>query len=341
MQQNSKIEIFKSKNSQTEIKVQFVNESVWLNKEQMAFLFERDRTVINRHINNIFKENELEKKEVSAFFAHTTQHGAIKGKTQTKNVEYYNLDVIISVGYRVKSVSGTRFRQWATKRLKDFLVKGYAIDEKRLEQKNQEVLHLKTGIQILSRAIEAKNESKENEILNIFAKGLKLLDDYDHEELDLKGNTEQETFFPEYDDYISFIDEMYSDFESDVFAKQKDNSFHSSINQIKQTFDGIELYPSIQEKAANLLYYIVKNHSFVDGNKRIAAACFIYFLDKNKALFNKKQEAIISNEALASLTLFIATSKTDEANIVKQLVISILNRNIENNNKNLSNFKAK
>jgi len=327
--EQNKIQIFQTTDNKTEIKVKFEQETVWLNRHQLAVLFGRDIKTIGKHINNVFNEGELNKEMVVAKFATTTQHGAIKGKTQTKNVEHYNLDVIISVGYRVKSLQGTQFRQWATKRLKDFLVKGYAINEKRLEQKKQEVLHLKTGIQILSRAIEAKNESKENEILNIFAKGLKLLDDYDHEELDLKGNTEQETFFPEYDDYISFIDEMYSDFESDVFAKPKDNSFHSSINQIKQTFDGIELYPSIQEKASNLLYYIVKNHSFVDGNKRIAAACFIYFLDKNKALFNKKQDAIISNEALASLTLFIATSKTDEANIVKQLVISILNRNIE------------
>jgi len=239
----------------------------------------------------------------------------------------YNLDVIISVGYRVKSVQGTHFRQWATQRLKDYLVKGYAINEKRLQQKEQEVKHLKTGIQILNRAIEAKNENNENEILNIFAKGLQLLDDYDHEELDNKGKTEQATIFPEYDDYIDFIGKMYSDFESDVFAKPKDDSFHSSINQIRQSFGGQELYPTIEEKSANLLYFIVKNHSFVDGNKRIAAACFIWFLDKNKALFKQNNDTIISNEALASLTLFIATSKTDEAGMVKQLIISILNRN--------------
>ena len=244
-----------------------------------------------------------------------------------KPIFLYNLDVIISVGYRVKSLRGTQFRQWATQRLKDFLVKGYAINEKRLEQKQQEVIHLKTGIQILSRAIEAKNENRENEILDIFAKGLELLDDYDHEELDTKGNTEQETIFPEYNDYIDFIAEMYSNFESDVFAKPKDDSFHSSINQIRQSFGGQELYPSIQEKAANLLYFIVKNHSFVDGNKRIAAACFLFFLDKNKALINKNSETIISNEALASLALFIATSKSDEADIVKRFIISILNRN--------------
>jgi len=266
---------------------------------------------------------------VCSFFEQTTQHGAIADKTQTKNIKLYNLDVIISVGYRVKSKRGTQFRIWATQRLKDYLVKGYAINEKRLHEKQQEVLQLKTGIQILSRAIEARNETKENEILNIFSTGLELLDDYDHEELDTKGNTEQETHFPTYNNYIGFINEMYSDFESDVFAKPKDDSFKSSINQIAQTFDGTELYPTLQEKAANLLYYIVKNHSFVDGNKRIAAACFLYFLNKNKALINQENQTIVSNEALAALTLFIATSKSDEDAIVKRFIVSILNRNMK------------
>jgi len=252
---------------------------------------------------------------------------AADGKKRKMNL--YNLDMIISVGYRVNSTKATQFRQWATQRLKDYLVQGYAINEKRLEQKQQEVLYLKTGIQILGRAIEAKNETKNNEVLNIFEKGLELLDDYDHEELDIKGITEKETLFPEYDEYLGFITEMYSDFESDVFAKPKDDSFHSSINQIAQIFAGQELYPSIQEKAANLLYFIVKNHSFVDGNKRIAAACFLYFLDKNKALINEGDETIISNEALASLTLFIATSKSDEVDMVKRFIMSILNRNLK------------
>ena len=327
MDKQNKIEIFQSKDNQTEIKVQFEEETVWLTQAQMAELFDRNRVAITQHIGNIFKEGELDKNMVCKDFLHTTQHGAIKGKTQTKKTKYYNLDVIISIGYRVKSQQGTQFRQWATQRLKDYLVQGYAINEKRLEQKQQEVLHLKTGIQILSRAIEARNETHENEILNIFANGLELLDDYDHETLDTKGNTEQETVFPTYDDYLDFIEQMYSDFESDVFAKPKDESFHSSVNQIAQSFGGQELYPSIQEKAANLLYFIVKNHSFVDGNKRIAAACFLYFLDKNNALLNNNKP-IIDNEALASLTLFIATSKSEEANIVKRFIISILNRNL-------------
>ncbi len=325
MEEKNKIEIYQSKDNQTIVEVKFEQETIWLSQKQMSELFDKDIRTINEHIKTIYKTGELTKNSTIRKFRIVRQEGK---REVSREIEHYNLDMIISIGYRVNSIRGTQFRIWATQHLKDFLVKGYAINEKRLHEKQQEVLHLKTGIQILSRVIEAKNENNENEILNIFSKGLELLDDYDHEELDIKGNTEQETFFPDYDEYIAFISEMYSDFESDVFAKPKDESFHSSINQIAQTFGGQELYPTIQEKAANLLYFIVKNHSFVDGNKRIAAACFLYFLDKNKALINKNYKTIISNEALASLTLFIATSKTEEATIVKRFIVSILNRNM-------------
>lgn len=323
----NKIEIYKNTDNQTEITVQFDEDTVWLNQQQLSELFDRDRTVISRHINNIFEEGELEKKVVSAKFAHTTQHGAIKGKTQLKETEYYNLDVIISVGYRVKSQRGTQFRQWATQRLKDYLVQGYAVNEKRLAQKQQEVEYLKTGIRILNRAIGQQATLEESQMLQVFAKGLALLDAYDHEALDFKGTSVRDTYLPSLEEYMQVIHSMYSAFESGVFAKPKDESFNSSINQIGQSFGGVELYPSIEEKAANLLYFITKNHSFVDGNKRIAAACFIYFLQKNKALFNAAGSPIISNEALASLTLFIATSRSEEAEVVKRLVISVLNQN--------------
>lgn len=322
----NKIEIFKSADDQISVNVQFDEETVWLNQKQMAALFEKDSDTIGLHLKNIFKNEELEEQTTTEEFSVVQKEGS---RSVRRKIKFYNLDAIISVGYRVNSKRGIQFRKWATQRLKDFLVKGYAINEERLKQKQQEVLHLKTGIQILSRAIEAKRDREQNdELLQIFSKGLALLDDYDHETLDSKGSTKQEAVFPNYDDYIAFIKEMYSDFESDVFAKPKDDSFKSSIYQIAQTFGGQELYPSLQEKAANLLYYVVKNHSFVDGNKRIAAACFIYFLDKNKALMNQKREMIISNEALAALTLFIATSKAEEADIVKRFVISILNRNV-------------
>jgi prophage maintenance system killer protein len=323
----SEIVIYQTDKNQVEVSVQFEKETVWLNRQQIAVLFARDVKTIGKHINNVFKEGELTKEVVVAKFATTTQHGAIEGKTQTQYVEYYNLDVIISVGYRVQSPQGVKFRQWANRILKDYLVQGYAINEKRLQQKQQEVEFLKTGLRIVSRALENAGNEHEQEVFHQFAKGLALLDDYDHEALDQKGLTQKETNYPTYEDYMTLIGNMYSAFESSVFAKPKDDGFHSSINQIKQSFGDTELYPSIEEKAANLLYFITKNHSFVDGNKRIAAACFLYFLQQNKALLNSKDETIISNETLATLTLYIANSRTEESEMVKRLIISVLNRN--------------
>ncbi len=318
---NSNIEIYQSQDNQIELSVKFEADTAWLNQSQMANLFAQTKQNISLHINNCFKEGELDETSVVKESLTTAADG------KKYNTKYYNLDVIISVGYRVKSKQGTQFRQWATQRLKDYLVQGYAINQKRLEQKNQEIQHLKDGIKILSRAIEAKTDKSnelEYEILKTFAKGLELLDNYDHEKLDQKGNTTTDTIYPNYEEYIELITEMYSDFESDIFAKPKDDSFHSSINQIKQSFGGEDLYPTLEEKAANLLYFIVKNHSFIDGNKRIGAACFLYFLQRNNILL-KDNKPIIDNEALATLTLFIASSKTSEADTVKHLIISILN----------------
>ena len=325
MEIKNQIEIYQANDGSTQINVQFEQDTVWLTQAQMAELFERDRTVIGRHISNIFSENELDENEVCANFAHTTQHGAIKGKSQSKDVKYYNLDVIISVGYRVKSKQGTQFRIWANSILKEYLVNGYSINEKRLEQKEQEVQLLKNGIQILSRAIEEKSE--ENEWLSIFSKGLQLLDDYDHEELDSKGLTKKQALYPTREDYQELINEMVVDFDSQVFGKEKDQNFESSIAQIEKGFGENDFYPTLEEKATMLLYLVVKNHSFVDGNKRIAAACFLKFLQTNKMLFNAQNELIISNDTLASLTLFIASSKPEEMETVKRLVISVLNRN--------------
>ena len=319
----NKIEIYKTADNQTEIKVQFDTDTVWLNRHQLSELFGRDIKTIGKHLTNIFKERELEQLSTVAKFATVQKEG---DRMVERDVEFYNLDVIISVGYRVKSQRGTQFRQWATKRLKDYLVKGYAINEKRLAQKQQEVEYLKTGIRILNRAIEEQTTPEEFEMLKVFAKGLSLLDDFDHETLDKKGLTQQETIYPSVEEYLKMIRSMYSEFESDVFAKPKDDSFNSSVNQIKQGFGDTEFYLTLEEKAANLLYFITKNHSFVDGNKRIAAACFLYFMQKNNALLKPDGNPIIDNAALAALTLFIATSKPDEAEIVKQLTISILNR---------------
>ena len=325
----NQIEIYQSSDNQVEITVQFENDTVWLNESQLGLLFNRDRTVIGRHLKNIFKENELEEKEVCANFAQTTKHGAIQGKTQTKNTKFYNLDVIISVGYRVKSKQGTQFRQWATKRLKELLVQGYTLNEKRLVQKEQEIKILKNGIQILARSVGNAIESQVNNIsfLETFAKGLTLLDDYDHERLDSKGLTQKQASYPSLAEYQEVLKQMVQDFESDVFGIEKDGGFKSAIAQIEKGFDNQDFYPSLEEKATTLLYLVVKNHAFVDGNKRIAAACFLKFLEQNKMLYTNENKPIISNDTLASLTLFIASSKAEEMETVKKLVISVLNRN--------------
>lgn len=329
MSKESQIEIYQANDGTTQINVQFEQDTVWLNQEQLTTLFNRDRTVVGRHIRNIFKEEELVEEEVCAIFAHTTKHGAIKGKTQTQSTKYYNLDVIISVGYRVKSKQGTQFRKWANTILKEYLVKGYAINEKRLAQKEQEIKILKDGIQILSRSVAKVIEDKASDtnLLETFAKGLSLLDDYDHEELDSKGVTTTAAIFPSLKEYQKIINLMLTEFNSAVFGKEKDQSFSSSVAQIEKGFGKEDFYATIEEKATMLLYLIVKNHSFVDGNKRIAAACFLKFLEQNNILFNQENKPIINNDTLATLTLFIASSKPEEMETVKRLVISVLNRN--------------
>jgi len=318
----SNIEIYKINENQTEIKVQFDNETVWLNQNQLVELFEGSRSNIVEHIKNIYKSNELDEISTCRKFRQVRKEG---NRQIERLIDHYNLDVIISVGYRINSKRGTQFRQWATQRLKDYLVQGYAINEKRLKEKQEEVEYLKTGIRILSRAIEQQATAEDSEMLKVFAKGLDLLDDFDHQQLDKKGNTNTIVAYPTKNEYLELIKNMRSDFNSDVFALPKDETFDSSINQIQQSFDGKELYPSLEKKAAVLLYLIVKNHSFVDGNKRIGAACFLLFLKKNNLLFIESRP-IISNEALAALTLFVATSQTEEMNVIVNLIISILNR---------------
>lgn len=318
METENQIEIYQNKESGVSLEVKFEGDTVWLSQSQLSELFKQTKQNISLHINNCFKEGELDSFSVVKNSLTTAADGK---KYKTK---YYNLDVIISVGYRVKSKQGTQFRIWANKILKEYLVKGYSINEKRLAQKEQEVQLLKNGIQILSRAIEEKTE--ENEWLSIFSKGLQLLDDYDHEQLDSKGLTKKQALYPTREDYQELINEMVVDFDSQVFGKEKDQNFESSIAQIEKGFGENDFYPTLEEKATMLLYLVVKNHSFVDGNKRIAAACFLKFLQTNKMLFNAQNELIIGNDTLASLTLFIASSKPEEMETVKRLVISVLNR---------------
>jgi len=313
-----KIEVFQTENG-AEIQVKLEKESVWLDAHLLANLFNVNRPAVVKHIKNIYNSGELSESSTCSIL----EQVAADGKKTKMNL--YNLDVIISVGYRVNSKQATQFRQWATQRLKDYLVQGYAINEKRLQEKQQEVEYLKTGIRILSRAIEHQATVEDSKILKVFARGLDLLDDFDHQQLDKGGNTDSVIEYPSRDEYLDLIQKMRSDFNSDIFALPKDESFDSSINQIKQSFNGKELYPSVEKKAAVLLYLIVKNHSFVDGNKRIGAACFLLFLERNNLLFIDLRP-IISNEALVALTLFVATSQTSEMDVIVNLIVSILNR---------------
>lgn len=316
------IEIYQSIEGETSIEVTFDKETVWLTQAQIAVLFETTPQNITMHLKSVFNDKELFESSTCKDFLQVRKEGS---RTVKRKQLHYNLDAIISVGYRVQSTRATSFRIWATNILKQYLVNGYAINEKRLQQKEQEVQVLKNGIQILSRAIEEK--VGDNDWLQEFSNGLKLLDDYDHETLDSKGLSKAKAIYPNMEDYQDLIKAMVSDFDSDVFGKTKDDNFSSSINQITKGMGTEDFYPTLEEKAATLLYLVVKNHSFVDGNKRIAAACFLKFLAANKVLFQANRTPIISNDTLASLTLFIASSKPEEMKTVKQLVISVLNRN--------------
>ena len=320
----NQIEIFSTSDGKIQVEVQFEGDTFWLSLNQLASLFEKDKSVISRHLKNIFQEGELDRNSTVAKNATVQQESNRKVK---REIEYFNLDAILSVGYRVNSKRGNQFRQWATQRLKDFLIEGIALNEKRLEKQNKEIQILHDGIRILSRAIEKKAlESNTYEWLHQFSIGLQLLDDYDHEALDSKGKHTNEVRYPDFSAYSDVVTAMRSEFNSGVFGKEKDDGFKSAIQQIRQGFGTEDVYPSIEEKAAMLLYLIIKNHAFVDGNKRIAAACFLLFLDQNSLLYTRKGNTIISNEALASITLFVAASKSEEMETVKNLIVSILNR---------------
>ncbi len=320
----NQIEIYQSNDGQTQIEVKFREETIWLTQKQIASLFGTEIPAINKHTKNIYKDGEL-KADLTVSKMEIVQFEGLR--KVSRKLDVYNLDMILSIGYRVNSSRATQFRQWATQRLKDYLVQGYAINEKRLAQKQQEIHILKDGIRILSRAIEDKVDSQDNLWLSQFAKGLELLDDYDHESLDQKGTSTQKARYPSVEDYQKIIHMMKADFDSGIFGKEKDEGFQSSVVQISKGFGEEDFYPTLEEKAATLLYLVIKNHSFVDGNKRIAAACFLLFLKENSLLTTTHGGLILSNEALASLTLFVAASKPEEMETVKRLIISVLNRN--------------
>ncbi len=314
-------EIILFENQNVKLEVNMKDETVWLSLEQMAKLFDRDRTVITRHINNVFKDNELDKNEVCAKFAHTTQHGALSDKTQTRELDYYNLDMIISVGYRVKSKNGVIFRKWATKVLKDYMIKGYAVNQKRLE-------YLEKTIKLIDIAGRIDNELKGTEaqeiikVINNYSNALNLLDDYDHKKITKPQGTKNNKKIT-YEDCKNIVSQLKFEKDSDLFALERDEGLKSIIGNIYQSFDGKDLYPTIQEKAANFLYLITKNHTFIDGNKRIAATLFIYFLKFYNILYNE-QGQVIDNNTLVAITLLIAQSNPKEKDILIDLVMNFL-----------------
>lgn len=313
MEQKTELVIFKAQDGNIKLDVNIDKDTVWLSLEQMSALFERDKSTISRHIKNVFKEGELSENSTVAKFATVQNEG---NRNVERMIENYNLDVIISVGYRVKSQRGVEFRKWANSVLKDYILKGYAVNNNRINE-------LGEVIRIMKRANENQIEGKQ--ILDVIEKytlALDLLDDYDHQKIEKpKGNTA--TYTLTYEECRKVIDGMKFGSESELFGNEKDDSFKSSINAIYQTFGGQDVYPTLEEKAANLLYLITKNHSFSDGNKRIAAALFLYFLDKNSALFIDGKK-VIDDYILVAVTIMTAESKPDEKDTMIKLIMNFL-----------------
>jgi prophage maintenance system killer protein len=319
---SSEMVIFTSAEGNIETEIRLENESFWMTEQQIALVFERDRTVIGRHIKNIFKTGELEEKS-------NVQKMHIPNSD--KPVAFYNLDMILSVGYRVNSKRGAQFRIWASRILKEHLVKGYTINEKLLLEKSEKLQKLRDSIRLVERSVQMQVQNLEEarnilKVLADFADGLNILDDYDHEKLETSGRSKIPAVRISGEEFLQVLESMRRQFDSDVFGKPKDNSFDSSVNQIYQSFNGAELYPTLEHKAAMLLYLVVKNHSFVDGNKRIAAALFLYFLERNHLLYASGGKQLISNDGLAALTLLIAVSKPAEKETMIKITMTILNR---------------
>lgn len=326
---NSAIEIFKTEDGKTQVQVVLENETVWLSLNQMTTLFQRDKSVISRHVSNIFKEEELQKNATVANFATVQTEG---GRDVVREIECFNLDVIISVGYRVKSKRGIQFRIWANKILKDYLVKGYSLNEKKLIQQNEQLRELRETVKILGNVLKYKELSSDEsagliKIISDYAYALDVLDQYDYQSLTIRSTSGKEIYRLTYNEAIKQIElakEIYGN--SDLFGNEKDESFKSSLATIYQTFDGNDLYPSVEEKAANLLYFITKNHSFTDGNKRIAAFLFLYFMEKNGVLYDEKGRKRIADNALVALTLMIAVSNPEEKDVMVKVVVNLINQ---------------
>lgn len=322
MTNNAPIVIYQTDDGQMQIDVRMENETVWLSANQMAKLFDKEESNIRRHIINVFKEGELSK-DNNVHFLHVNN---VK-----KPVPFYTLDVIISVGYRVKSKRGTQFRIWANKVLKDYLIKGYAVNNKLSQQKYDDLSKL---VNVLGRTIKTQEKLTSDDataLINVvlnYNYALDTLDNYDYERLKIDKTTNAEPFHATYENAMAAINALKAKFGgSSLFGHEKDESFKSSIGQIYQTFGGVELYPSVEEKAAMLLYLVTKNHSFSDGNKRIAATLFLWFMDNNRILYNPDGTKRIADNTLVALTLMIAESRTEEKDTMVKVVVNLINQN--------------
>ncbi len=327
--QNQDIIIYQTKDGESKIEVNLKEETVWLNQRQMSNLFDKDVRTINEHIKNIYKEKELTTDSTIRKFRIVQSEGK---REIEREIEFYNLDVIISVGYRVKSLRGTQFRIWATNVLKQHLIQGYTVNEKRLQEQKNKFIELLSTIKLLERTISAQPvqlpEAKELiKVVSDYGYALSLLDEYDHQKVTLQKTTTAVAERIDYEEVIKIIEVMKDEFSSPLFGKTKDESFQSSLNTIYQTYGGVDLYPSIEEKAANLLYFIVKNHSFIDGNKRIAAAIFLYFLCKNGILYHADGTKRLADNTLVALTLMIAESKPAEKEVICKVAVRVMGEN--------------
>jgi prophage maintenance system killer protein len=324
------IVIYQTKDKSVQLDVTLEQETVWLTQKQMANLFEKTVPTINEHIQNVYKESELERDPT----IRKIRIVQVEGKRKIeREVDFYNLDVIISVGYRVKSAHGTQFRIWATNILKKHLIEGYTLNEQRLRHQISKFQSLQRAIKLIGSMKDRKQlEYKEAmgllEVISDYNYALGLLDDYDYKRLTISGTSKEEKFALSYESAIKAVRELKRKFgSSDFFGVERDQSFKSSVSSIYQTFGGKDLYRSVEEKAAHLLYFIVKNHSFVDGNKRIAASIFIWFLEKNRILYKEDGSKRLADNALVALTLMIAESKPSERDVIVTLAVNLINRN--------------
>jgi prophage maintenance system killer protein len=326
----SAIKIFQTDDGKTEIQVVVQSDTVWLSQKQIADLFEKDADTVGLHLRNIYKTGELLEKATTEKYSVVQKEG---DRNVTRSLKLYNLDAIISVGYRVNSQRGVQFRIWANQVIKDYLIKGYALNERRLKSQNEQLNSLKKSVLILTKIVNQKKLSPDEsegllKIITDYAFALDILDQYDYQKLEISDTSDKELYritYQEAKDHIKRLREIYGN--GPLFGKEKDNSFQSSISTIYQTFDGKDLYPSIEEKAANLLYLITKNHSFVDGNKRIAAFMFLLFLEKNNLLYTETRDKRIADNALVALTLMIAVSNTDEKDTMTKVIVNLINKN--------------